>query len=251
MLLTHTSGFAYTFTSPALANFKKPADWKHKDGPRIFEPGAQWNYGTSTDWLGRLIEKISGMDLEAYLKKNVTGPLGMERTFFVVPEALRGELVSFGNAVEGERPAIMEDKSYRTRSLAPTEYSAGGGLFSTARDYAIFLRMILNDGSLNGIRILQKQTIELMAQNQIGELSLKPIANFAGADKFGFGWAIETSAQSDVRSGGTLFWLGAGNTFFSIDRKKGKAVLVLANFAPMLNKNGTALFDEAQRLLYK
>ena len=248
-LLTHTSGFAYTFTNPALAGFKQPADWPYKDGPRLFEPGASWNYGTGLDWVGRLVEKISGTDLETYLKKNVTGPLGMSRTFFVVPESLQDEIVSFGDFVAGETPKIVEAKDKRRQKTKPVEFNGGGGLFSTPHDYALFLRMVLNGGSVNGVQILQPQTIALMSRNQIGELHAglrKP-----RSDKFGLGWAIDVDGQKGGRSPGTLYWLGAANTLFSIDPGKGRAVMLFTNYFPALDERAMTLFAETERLLYK
>ena len=92
-LLTHTSGFGYDFTSARLANFK-PDGWEYEDYPRLFEPGERWHYGTSTDWVGKIIEKVSGQDLETYLRENITGPLEMNSTWFNVPDDLKNRIVS-------------------------------------------------------------------------------------------------------------------------------------------------------------
>ena len=94
-LLTHTSGFGYDFTSARLNNFK-PEGWEYEDKPRLFEPGARWHYGTSTDWVGKIIEKMSGQDLETYLRQNITGPLKMNSTWFNVPDNLTAKIVSWG-----------------------------------------------------------------------------------------------------------------------------------------------------------
>ena len=94
-LLSHTSGFGYDFTSVRLENFK-PESWEYEDKPRLFEPGARWRYGTSTDWVGKVIEKVSGLDLETYLRQNITGPLEMNSTWFNVPADLSPKIVSWG-----------------------------------------------------------------------------------------------------------------------------------------------------------
>src|SRR5258708_7605070 len=94
-LLTHTSGFGYKFISSKLKGFK-PEKWIYKDDPRLFKPGTSWQYGTSTDWVGRVIEKISGKDLETYIRENVTGPLKMNSTWFNVPASLSDKIVSWG-----------------------------------------------------------------------------------------------------------------------------------------------------------
>ena len=262
-LLTHTAGFAYSFNNQKLADFKKPADWPHKDYPRVFESGTRFYYGTSIDWVGRLIEKISGMDLENYLKKNVTGPLGMTRTFFVVPDSLQNQIVSIGALVKGATPKINELPNDRIQKIKPTSYNAGGGLFSTPHDYAQFIKMILNGGSYRGTMILKPETIDMMFQNQMGELFTEPLDNVKGQsivdtqsnwgarDKWGLAWAIDQEGRAGVRSPGAAYWSGAANTFYSIDRKKGKAVITFTNFWPFGNKYATDLHYRAEELIYK
>jgi methyl acetate hydrolase len=94
-LLTHTAGFGYSFNSARLANFN-PENWKYEDKPRLFEPGTNWFYGTNTFWVGKIIEKVSGKDLETYLRRNITGPLAMDDTWFNVPDHLKSKIVSWG-----------------------------------------------------------------------------------------------------------------------------------------------------------
>ena len=168
-LLTHTSGFAYFFDNAKLAKFKKPADWKYKDYPRVFEPGEGFYYGTSLDWVGRLVEKISGESLEAYFEEHICRPLGMNRTFFTVPDSLIKSIVSIG-ALRGDK--FVADTVYRVNKaeIKPKEFIGGGGLFSTVHDYARFVQYILNDGTLYGKRILKKSTIDMMSVNQMGDL---------------------------------------------------------------------------------
>lgn len=262
-LLTHTAGFAYSFNNQKLADFKKPSNWPHQDYPRVFESGVRFYYGTNIDWVGRLIEKISGMDLENYLKKNVTGPLGMTRTFFVVPDSLQNQIVSIGAFVKGATPRINEMPNDRIQKIKPTSYNAGGGLFSTPHDYAQFIKMILNGGTYLGSMILKAETIDMMFQNQMGELFTEPLdkvkgqtiadneSKFGGRDKWGLAWAIDQEGRAGVRSLGTVYWAGAANTFFSIDRKKGKAVITFTNFWPFGNKYATDLFYKAEELIYK
>ena len=92
-LLTHTAGFAYPFLHNGLNKFQKPSDWKYQDFPRVYEAGEKWQYGTNIDWIGKIVEKISGQTLEMYFKENITGPLGMNRTFFSVPDELVNEII--------------------------------------------------------------------------------------------------------------------------------------------------------------
>ena len=252
-LLTHTAGFAYNFDSYKLYHFKKPADWKYKDLPRIFEAGDAWFYGTSMDWAGAVVEKVSGEDLEHYLKAHVTGPLGMTRTFFTVPDSLIGHLTTFGKLV-GNHFIIDTSMIIKQGGIKPEFYSAGGGLFSTLHDYAIFLRCILNNGTLNGHTILKKSTVDLMFANQIGDkvghlemINDSSVPNdssfkYNGSMKFGFGWGI---------LGNIFFWGGIANTNFSINRDAGKAHLFFSNNLPYANIYIASINGLAQSLFLK
>jgi hypothetical protein len=261
-LMTHTAGFAYIFNNQKLADFKKPEGWPYKDYPRVFEPGTRYYYGTNVDWVGRLIEKLSGMDLETYLKKNVTGPLGMSRTFFSVPDSLANEIVSMGRMLPGDSSKMNELKDDRTKNIHPTQYNAGGGLFSTINDYSRFLQMILNGGSLNGKRILRKETVDMMFQNQIGNLYTDPLdkvkgqniedpsSDYVARGKWGLAWALDSTGRNG-RSLGTAYWSGAANTYFSIDRKKGRAAVLFTNFFPFGHKEARELFYKVENEIYR
>ncbi len=260
-LLTHTSGFAYFFDNAKLAKFKKPADWKYKDYPRIFEPGEGFYYGTSLDWVGKLVEKISGQSLEAYMEANVCQPLGMTRTFFTVPDSLIKNIVSFGE-LRGDK--FVNDTAWRNNKaeLKPKEFSGGGGLFSTVHDYGRFVRCILNDGTLDGKRILKKSTIDTMTVNQMGDIwigsdgsNMYPnladkFAKGIGRDKMGLGFAVAVSGTNGAPPG-SLYWGGLANTAFNIDRKHGKAVLFFANVLPWGTKYAESIYFKAEELFYK
>jgi CubicO group peptidase (beta-lactamase class C family) len=94
-LLTHTSGLGYTFTSPIVRDFKPKNGDEFAVGPLLFQPGERWLYSTATDWVGRLVETVSGQTLEAYFNQHVLGPLKMTSTFFNVPDAQQARLVNF------------------------------------------------------------------------------------------------------------------------------------------------------------
>jgi len=260
-LLTHTSGFAYFFDNAKLVKFKKPADWKYKDYPRVFEPGESFYYGTSLDWTGKLVEKISGESLEAYFEEHICKPLGMSRTFFTVPDSLIKNVVSFGQ-LRGDK--FVNDTTWRNNKaeLKPKEFSGGGGLFSTVHDYARFVQCILNDGTLNGKRVLKKSTIDTMSVNQMGDLwigsdgsNMYPTltdkaARGIGRDKMGLGFAVAVSGTNGAPAG-SLYWGGLANTAFNIDRKRGKAVLFFANVLPWGTKHAESIYFKAEELFYK
>jgi CubicO group peptidase (beta-lactamase class C family) len=154
-LLTHTSGFGFTFTDKELSTFDTK-DWEYKDLPRRFESGTQFLYGTSTEWVGRLVEKLSGMSLEAYFRQHITGPLGMNRTWYNVPDSLKPFIVSTGARGDNGREPLKELPG-RIPADTVTEHNGGGGLYSSPNDFTKLLHCLLNDGALHNKRILKKR----------------------------------------------------------------------------------------------
>lgn len=261
-LLTHTAGFAYPFLHNGLDQFSKhmPADYHYSDLPRVFEAGDKWQYGTNINWVGKLVEKVSGKDLETYIHENISKPLGMSRTFFTVPDSLIGEITTFGQ-LNGEK--FEADTAWQYKDLKPKTYDAGGGLFSTFHDYAQFIRCILNDGTLNKHQILKKSTIDVMFENNMGSLETlledptnaypfltSPNSHFLENNKFGIGWAIDQNGRKGIRNPGTVFWSGIANTFYSIDRKRGKAVLFFSNTLPFSNQYAESANFKAEGAIY-
>jgi CubicO group peptidase (beta-lactamase class C family) len=186
--------------------------------PLICQPGAEWNYSRSTDILGRIIEIVTGRSLGAFLTERVLAPLQMAETgFFTGQEnAARlaepfptdpwtGEKVTLFNMLE--RPAME---------------SGGGGLVSTTMDYARFCQMLLNGGSLDGVRILGRKTLELMASDHLTSNVKIKGSLLAPGHGFGLGFAVRKHAGIAPFSGsvGQFFWSGLGGTFFFIDPKE-------------------------------
>jgi len=257
-LLTHTAGFAYAFNHPRIAAFQKPADWPHRDNPRVAEAGEQFWYGTNIDYVGRLVERVSGMDLETYLRKRVTGPLGMNRTFFSVPDSLT-EFVSSIGRLKGDQ--FEADTVFRLNNIHPTEFNAGGGLFSTMLDYTRFIRCLLNEGALDGNRILKAETVRLLFVNQLGDKRmqfatevLRPdltdgTTKYNGDEKHGLAFAIDDRGRR-YRPAGTGYWGGLANTYFSLNPAEGKAILFFSNVLPWGNPYTEEIFFKAESLVY-
>ena len=260
-LLSHTAGYAYINNNHKLVSFKKPAEWKYRDNPRVNEPGEQFWYGTNTRWAGRLIEKITGKDLETYIKENITVPLQMKRTFFTVPDSLKDYVVSFYRFKNG---IFEEDSAERLNPvrLKPKEFGGDGGLFSTPNDYARFIRCILNEGVLDGQRILSRETVRLLYENQLGDQwtqfevfrqyqnSTDTAQTFCGVSKHGLAWAIGPFGENNPHYPGTAYWGGAANTFFSMDVKTGRGVLFFTNVVPFGSKWCESIFYKSEKLLY-
>lgn len=229
-LLTHTAGFGYDFVQPRLQAFDQKG-WKYDDLPRLFEAGEQWQYGTSLEWVGKIIQKISGEDLETYLRKNITGPLKMNSTWFNVPENLKENIVSWG---------ARDSTGFQEYPRVPKEpiatYNAGGGLFGSPKDYLNFLVCIMNNGKYEGGQILKPETFELMSENQLPNgLTLNLSGELTDSDTHGLAWAIEDSEDEMLRSKGSGYWGGAANSFYSLDKKKDVAIVYFTNFFPWMD----------------
>jgi methyl acetate hydrolase len=253
-LLNHTAGFGYTFSSAKLMAFDTE-NWEHKDGPRIFEPGTAWQYGTSTYWVGKMVEKISGQDLERYFREHITGPLGMNHTWFNVPDHLKAKIVSWGSK--------DKEGNYKEYNRVPrriyTDFRGDGGLFSSLHDYAIFLKCILNGGAYSGGRILKKETLEFMLKDQlpseiqvkwedVNEQAPRHVIDFSDElDRWSFLGAFEANPNEKVRSPGSFWWSGYYNTYFTVDLKKRKAVIFLSQYLPFLNKSRYEFFRLFER----
>lgn len=194
--------------------------------PLAFSPGEQWEYGSSTDYVAYLVEKISGQRLDSYLKENIFAPLGMTDTHYSVPEKDFDRIAAvYKPADNGNGIELAEEPGRRGQ----TRYFAGvNGLYSTAADYFKFAQMILNGGELNGVRILSPTTINLMASNQVGDL---PVRACVSTDGYGFGLSfVMVTDVSLSREGGltpgSFGWCGAWNTVYWIDPTE-KVVMIL------------------------
>ncbi|HZK97130.1 MAG TPA: serine hydrolase domain-containing protein [Prolixibacteraceae bacterium] len=183
-------------------------------------PGEKFTYSEGLDVLGYMVEIISGMPFDQYLKKHLFEPLGMNDTWFYLPNEKANRLVSVqqkNKKGEWERyPATFYDPDYPIKG-AKSFFSGGGGLSSTAKDYATFLQMYLNGGELNGVRILSRTTVETILSNQTGSL-------YGGPDKFfGLAFSVITPAgegKGGQSSTGTFEWGGYFNTQYFADPKE-------------------------------
>ncbi len=182
--------------------------------PLGFHPGDRWQYGSSTDYVALLVERISGQPLNEFLQERIFDPLGMEDTFYNVPESKIGQVAAVyrpsgpNNTIE-----LMREPEFR----APTQYFGGvAGLSSTAMDYWRFSQMVLNGGELNGVRLLSPKTVNLMITNHTGDHSIYIRGPGYG---FGLGFAVlnDPGTSRDPLTPGTFTWGGAWGTVFWID----------------------------------
>lgn len=264
-LLTHTSGFAYDTWDAGMLRWEKESGTKIPLGtvapltPLMFEPGTRWQYGTSADWSGRLVETVSGLTLEEYFQKNILQPLEMHDTSFLVSEAKFDRLVGGYN----RQPDGSLTENPRTSPQPPKAFNGGGGLYSTAPDYVRFMQMILRRGQgPSGRQILQPKTVDMMATNQIGKLSAGKLKTMRPnmssdvdfhpgfQDGFGFGFLINATAYEGGRSAGSLAWGGIANTYFWIDPRKGVAGVILMQFLPFADHEALAVLGDFERAVY-
>jgi CubicO group peptidase (beta-lactamase class C family) len=265
-LLSHTSGFGYEFFDARLHSYAAAGavasilqgDGAFLKAPLMFDPGARWEYGISTDWLGELIEKVSGQTLEDYFREHIFQPLGMTDTFFDVPPEKQARVVAVHQRQENGSFVEPPPQPFKPVRF----FSGGGGLHSTASDYLKFARMLLGGGKLSNKRILQSETVEEMSRNQIGDLTLVDIRSFVpqfakdpsripgSLDKFGLGFGINTKPVEGGRSRGSLAWAGIYNTFFWIDPPRKTCAVILMQILPFTDDAATSVVEDFERAVY-
>jgi len=261
-VLTHTSGLGYPFTSATLRDFKPRPGETYADGPLLFDPGERWHYGTSTDVVGRLVEKISGETLEDYFLRHILVPLKMSDTSYNIPEAKAARVVPSqqreGERMDGARIVLQSPQPPLTVAMP----IGGGGLTSTADDYGRFVRMLLNGGELDGVRVLKPETVALMGKNAIGNVSVPALktalprsADFTfindGKDKWGLGFLITVDHVPGKRSAGSLSWGGINNTYYWIDPSRGIAGVIMMQYLPFADAKALAVYDAFERAVYQ
>jgi len=263
-LLTHTSGFAYDTWDANMMKYNQLAGSPPPNGapvvtPLIFEPGTRWQYGTSLDWTGKLVETVSGMTLEQYFQTNILKPLGMNDTSFIVPAEKFERLVSnYTRQPDGS----LKDAP-RALPPAPAFFNGGGGLNSTAPDYIRFCQMILRRGrGPANEMLLQPKTVDQMASNQIGAARAGILKTYRPAisadvdfhpgstDKFGLGFLINTTAYNGGRSAGSLAWAGVFNTFYWIDPHRHLCAVIMMQFLPFVDPEGVGMLHDFERAVY-
>lgn len=225
--------------------------------PLVADPGTRVEYGLSADWLGRVIEVASGQKLDAYAKEKITTPLGMRETAFLLePEKLKDAV-----------PIHMRDGDGRWSrtdfelSQTPEYISGGGGLYSTPRDFMRFQQMLLGGGTLAGIEILAKSTVDSMFSNQVGDLffpelvaSTSPLLSediaFGPGNKWGLGLMLNTVSRPGMRAAGTGSWAGAANTYFWVDPVNAVTAALYTQALPFLASPIPQVYEAFEKSVY-
>ncbi|HVE94727.1 MAG TPA: serine hydrolase domain-containing protein [Acidimicrobiales bacterium] len=215
--------------------------------PLEFHPGDQWVYGISTDVCGKLVEAISGLPFDEYLRREVLGPLQMHDTaFFVRDGDVDRFAASYGRTREKTLRLIDDPARSRYRE-PPTFLSGGGGLVGTTEDYLRFTRMLLNGGELDGVRVLGRKTVELMTLNHLpnnGELREFAVPGGygeVGFDGAGFGLTMAVGLgpvkTGAIGSAGDFYWGGAASTIFWVDPLEDLIVIFMTQLVPSASFN--------------
>jgi methyl acetate hydrolase len=260
-LLTHTSGIGYAFSSSIVQRLQQGTQKMEWELPLLHDPGDKWTYSASTRVLGLILEKITGTPLENYYQEHIFKPLGMVDTSYAVAVDKQARLTTSHRMVNGAR---QEQPRQNIPSTPTPPYRGDGGLYSTARDYGLFMRMLLNGGHLGNVRLISERSVKLMGQNHIGAVfvSRQPAANpeltkpfplGAGQDKFGLGFQITAKGDGPTkyRSPGSMSWAGLFNTEFWIDPKKGIGGVMLMQFLPFYDDGAIRTLREFEETVYR
>lgn len=241
-LLTHTSGLSYGWNPESyvdsLYREKNVSGWNTKleenvralsSVPLNFQPGTQWLYGLSIDVAGYLVEVLSGVPLDNFMKDRLFSPLKMDDTGFFVPQKKQERLCGLYDQKEGE-PLKLSQGIFKEHYNNPViHFSGGGGLVSTIDDYARFCRMLLNEGELNGVRVLQPETAKLIMSNHLpGEVKYRD-------GKMGYGLAGAVDLES-----GEYAWSGMASTSFWINPSTDMIIITCTQILPMNLSYGMA-----------
>jgi methyl acetate hydrolase len=250
-LMNHTAGCGYFFGNEELYRYARATGLpgpmtglkESLMGPLARDPGTQWEYGVNTDWLGLLVEAVSGQTLDAYLAEHVYGPLGMSDTTFSPTDAQRARLMPLMSrtADGGLEPTELD-------LVTDWEWAAAGhGSYGTIGDYGRFIRSMLRGGELDGARVLNEETVELAFSDQLdgvplpdGMKSAEPsLVNDVPALPFPQGWGLGFHLTlvdlPDLRREGSGDWAGIFNTYYWIDRATGIGAVLMTQVLPFFD----------------
>ncbi len=262
-LMRHTSGLTYASFGNSLvkqaygaANVLDPrltlAELVTKVSklPLAYQPGTTWDYGISTDVLGRIVEVVSGMPFDKFIAERITKPLQLKDTAFVVPQADASRIAQPQvEQATGKRPNVYHDMT-----VAPKLISGGLGMVSTASDYARFSQMLLNNGKLEGKRLLEARTVHYMTVDHLPpDIQYGPAAYFFGASGptraqgqgFGLGFAIRNDDGHNARFGdrGKYFWISVTGAAFFVDPQEKLIGIMMVQLPVMQTEHYRSLFE--------
>jgi methyl acetate hydrolase len=266
-LLTHTAGFSQGILSAEITKYQEatgtPAYTTFENAalttPLVCDPGERWEYGIHLDWVGKIVEAVSGHRLGDYLQHHLFAPLGMHSTSFQLSPSQRARLASMhARGPDGAVAAVPLELPQE-----PQFQSGGAGLYGTGPDYLRFTQMLLQRGTFNGAQVLQPETVHTMAQSHIGDLhcgewrSIVPVlalpANFFPGmpQKWGLSFLINTAPTPQGRAPGSLAWAGVAHAFFWIDPTQRVTGVFMTQLLPFFDPKAIALFRAYEAAVYQ
>ena len=265
-LVTHTSGASYWFWNADIVRWEAATGTPNVlsgdnvifTAPLVADPGTTFEYGINIDWLGKVIEAASGQTLDRFIEENITRPLGMDQTAFLMTAEQRAN--SAPVHLKGEDGTwAASDIDLRQD---PDYWAGGHGLHSTPRDYLKFESMLLRDGtSADGAKILEKETVDAAFSNQIGDLDFPaeipsgdlatthPL-NLGPGYKWGYGLLLNTEDIPGKRRAWSGAWAGLLNTHFWVDRTTGVAAAIYTQSLPFVTPEALRMYEDFERALY-
>lgn len=267
-LLTHTAGFSYETWNASILAYQAatgtPGIISCQDAalmtPLLFDPGDRWEYGISIDWIGKMVETVSGQRLGEYLRDHLLLPLGMRDTAFRITDAMRARLAKIHQRADDGSLIPQMDLEL---PQDPEVELGGAGLYGTIPDYLHFIRMMLNEGRVNGEQILAPETVTEMSRNQMGTSRVVPLRTvippfsndaefFPGMPKtWGFSFMINTEDAPTGRSAGSLAWAGLANSYFWIDPAKGVGGAYMTQILPFADGKSLPLYLDFESAVYE
>jgi methyl acetate hydrolase len=264
-LITHTTGLGYWFWSEDLVRWEAASGIPNVvagsnasfQAPMLADPGEAFVYGINIDWLGKVVEAVTGAGLDVAIKDGITGPLGMDQTTFLMDDDQRPNSTPVHvKGEDGNWVAIGE-----VLNQEPDYWAGGHGLYGPPSDYIKFERALLRGGELDGVRILQQSTVDAAFTNQIGDLDFPadlPTADAASSCdfrpgtgyKWGYGLLLNTADIPGMRRAWTGAWAGLCNTHFWVDRTTGICASIYSNFLPFVTPEAVAMYNDFERALY-
>ena len=264
MLLCHTAGFGHAVFNENCAKLSNPpyitAEKEAILTPLLFEPGSRWEYGFSTDWAGLIVEAISGLRLEDYFKKHIFKSLRMTETTFLRTEEMLQRQAALHLRNEDNSLSVLPD----FQPLIPEVYMGGGGLHSTALDFAKLIRMWLNDGAApDGSKVLKPETVKLAMEVHLNGVDINdPLYFDPKVSKTNSilphsskkGWEYSFFINGDpLPTGvpsGSCSWFGIAHVFYWIDKKTGIGGFWATQVLPYGDVASTSGFNEFQKTVY-
>jgi methyl acetate hydrolase len=265
-LATHTSGLSYEIWNADTEKYIEDTETAsilscERDAlnyPLVSDPGTRWEYGINIDWLGMVVEAVSGKSLRDFCKENIFDPLGMNETDFHATDEQRKRMATVHQRSED---GILEPIDLDLPS-EPEMYCGGHGLYSTASDYLQYLQALLKGGTHNGVQILKPETVAMMTKNHIGDLNvgmlhsvMPKLSNdaefFPGMPKkHNLGFVTNMEQAAGMRNTGSHCWAGLANTYYWWDPEAEIAGVILCQILPFVDVEAIELFRNYEKAVY-